>query len=613
VKKGEYAVKLFQRLIPMVLLAFIAACSSVPVPTGDTAPHEAVMAQAAPAGALLRTGWSIQYGTNAASKDSFSVILDGNERTVWTSVDNQNREMAIRFDLGAVRTFDKLVLEAGVASPNYLRSYNIYLSNDPNNWYPRVKIGDNVTKTRLEINLGQQSGRYLTIQNGYNANSGTPWSIAEMWLVDSSKVTTPSGFSVTRAINAEVKVDDRQNGLPLSSTEIKKFKTAGLDTVRLMTDPTVYMQVDGSFSPNANPSRNAPALKDAMDNALGAGLRVVVDVHTYVEFPGLKTKFNDVVLCGSTENKRKFDRFLETLARYLATTYTDKSKVALELLNEPNDNGCPTLASSYPTRLTEMYKAARRGSSNLMLVLSPLGNSSIFELKNIKPFADINTIYTIHYYTSLTFTHQAARFTERKFAFMSGITYPARPQDFNPAWSRALARINAAPVTAPRSDGYQYPETVLNEADRAAMRTLVEKELRCYFEGNKNNTRPGCYYPNPYSRGDTDYAFSEAATWAATNKIAPSRIWLGEFGVLSWDQRVVGEPRYEGAPDADRALWIKDVREVAQSKGFGWAYFVHCCGGYSITTNHTYLGQPLAPWDRRIVEALGLKQPEIIP
>jgi endoglucanase len=589
---------LYFLLISLLLGGVLGACSSS---TPDT-----LQAQVAPVGALARTGWKAQYG--AASKDSFSVILDGNERTVWTSTENQNREMAIRFDLGAVRTFDRLVLEAGIGSKNYLRSYNIYVSNDPNNWYPRVKVGDKVTSTRLVLNLGKQSGRYLTIQNGYNANSGTPWSVAELWLVDSSQATAFNGFSIKRAINAEVKVDDRQNGLPLSTTEIQKFKTAGLDTVRLMTDPTVYMQADGTFSPNANAQRNAPALKEAINNALSAGLKVVVDVHTYYNFPGLDTKFNDVVLCGSTENKRKFDRFLETLTSYLASTY-DKSKVALELLNEPNTNGCPTLASTYQTRLTEMYNAARRGSSSLMLVLSPLGNSSIFDLKNIKPFQDINTIYTLHYYTSLTFTHQAARFTERKFAFFSGITYPARPQDFNAAWSRALARINKAPITAPRADGYQYPETVSSEADRAAMRTLVENELRCYFEGNKNNTVPGCFYPNPYSRGDTDYAFNEAASWAATNKIAPSRMWLGEFGALSWDQRVANEPRYEGAPDADRALWVKDVREVAEAKGFSWAYFVHCCGGYSITTNHIYLGRPLAPWDSRIVQALGLQQP----
>ena len=552
-----------------------------------------------PAGALERTGWNALYGP--ASQSDLAGILDNSLATSWISSANQDNSMGIHIDLGAERSFDKLVLEAGAGSANFLRSLNVFLSSTPGPWGRAVKSVEGVNSTRLELDLGAQSGRYITLQSG-SANPGVPWSIAELWLVNSAK---PAPFAVKRSINIGVVRDDKIENLPLPQSQVSRFKTAGFDSLRVMTDPAIYMDVNGNFIAGAVPGRNAPALDTALRNALDAGLKVVVDLHSYENFPGTNTQFNQSVLCKGA--MPKYERFLEQLARYLATQYS-KSDVALELMNEPNTNGCDGL--DYPPQLKKMYDAARRGSSDLTLVLSPLGNSSVFELQNIAPLPsaqnpDPNTIYTVHYYSALAFTHQTASWDAKKFAFLSRIPYPASTSSFAATWPRIKASIENAPIN--NADA-RPTLTVRSEAERAEAKAGAEAELRCYFDGD-------CWYGKgrPAGRGDVIDAANRVKNWTTQYNIPPSRIWLGEFGalgdtVLNWVQPSSQNKSFGAAPE-DRARWTKDVRDVFEQYGFGWAYFAYCCGGFGIVSDPKFLNANIQDWNPSIVDALGLTMP----
>ena len=175
---------------------FLAACSSS-MGAGKTTDfvNDAGLFQnqAAPSNALARNAWRIGSAPSGSSTggNSTAVILDGKESSIWTSSANQVNTMALQVDLGSVQNFKKLVLEAG-NKKNFLRSYNIYVSSNPNSWGDWITGGSGNTKARLELDLGAQSGRYLTIQNGYDT-PGVPWSIAELWLTGATSVTpTPN-------------------------------------------------------------------------------------------------------------------------------------------------------------------------------------------------------------------------------------------------------------------------------------------------------------------------------------------------------------------------------------------------------------------------------------
>ena len=182
----------------IVTAAFLAACNSSPEPISIQSLGQnggTLSVQAAPVNVLPRSGWTVR--SSSPSANNAATILDGSETTAWTSSAVQTNGLYLQIDLGAVRNFDKIVLEAGAGSQNFLRSYNVYLSSVDNDWGPLLTSGDGNTTTRLEIPLGARSGRYLTIQSGYDT-PGKPWGLAELWLTSAVVPPPPPAPTGTR-------------------------------------------------------------------------------------------------------------------------------------------------------------------------------------------------------------------------------------------------------------------------------------------------------------------------------------------------------------------------------------------------------------------------------
>ncbi|MEA2989492.1 MAG: endoglucanase, partial [Alphaproteobacteria bacterium] len=104
------------------------------------------------------------------------------------------------------------------------------------------------------------------------------------------------------------------------------------------------------------------------------------------------------------------------------------------------------------------------------------------------------------------------------------------------------------------------------------------------------------YRKSSFDRRAIAQSFDRIAGWARDHRVPSERVLLGEFGARRQEGRI-GASR-----DAERARWIRDVREEAEARGFAWAAWVYRgSGGFSLVRHEE--GTELDP---TMIDALGL-------
>ena len=354
-----------------------------------------------------------------------------------------------------------------------------------------------------------------------------------------------------------------------------RMKALGLEFVRLPIDPIFFMGADGTFGPRSG------ELNTAIKNLNAAGLKVIVDMHSFSKFPGTDRDFTQSVVCGG-QPLAKFEKFLTGIAAFLDKQ--DKAKVVLELLNEPN-NPCGTTVN-WPATLERLRKAARTGSSNLTLVLSGEDWGGIYALGPLPKITDPNIIYSVHYYGPLEFSHQGATWIDEYFSALENVPYPVTKRSLAAIWPKIEANIAGNP----------------DITNKPKARADAKSTLECYY----GMAGSGC---TAYGSQSINDAFNNVVTQAARLGVPASRILLGEFGVQGkWTDPWRKEPYkvFNAAQLEDRATWIKEVRTIAQGKGFSTAMWMfNDTGGWTAFNNST---NPPS-FEPSIIDALGLKKP----
>ncbi len=153
---------------------------------------------------------------------------------------------------------------------------------------------------------------------------------------------------------------------------------------------------------------------------------------------------------------------------------------------------------------------------------------------------DPHTLFTFHFYYPTLFVFQShGSLPDLRTA--ADIAYPSRltsPTDSLNALGRRLALWHVSP----KERDADYRIAALNLAQ---YRTLN------------------------FDRSTIGDIFGRIAIWAGFHGIAADRIVLGEFNVV----RRYGS--YEGARDADRFRWLRDVHDAAEDSGFGWCIWAY--------------------------------------
>ncbi|GIH17152.1 discoidin domain-containing protein [Rugosimonospora africana] len=157
---------------------------------GYTLPTGATLTPPTSQRALSRDGWSVSASASSPD-DPAGNAIDGDPATRWSTGHGMTPGDWFQLDLGAPRTFDKLVLDTSGSSGDFVRQYQVLVSDDGVTWSDPIATGPGATVT--QILTPPVTARFVRVVN--QANSGSWWSIHELNVFAPGPTTTAAAGS----------------------------------------------------------------------------------------------------------------------------------------------------------------------------------------------------------------------------------------------------------------------------------------------------------------------------------------------------------------------------------------------------------------------------------
>lgn len=214
-------------------------------------------------------------------------------------------------------------------------------------------------------------------------------------------------------------------------------------------------------------------------------------------------------------------------------------RLVLEPLNEPEAD--EPLGSR--ALLTALVADIRTILPQHTLVAEGHGFAGVAELEALHPLADRNIVYGFHFYEPHNFTHQGATWGPPLWKLLRLWPYPSSPE-------------RVAPLLP-------------------TVRPEVRDALKWHGEERWHRERIAAQ-------------IARAAQWGHRHGV---RVWCGEFGALK-----------KRAAPADRAAWLRDVRETLEAERIPWTHWDYA-GDFGVVSGKR--GERKI--DRVAAEALGLR------
>jgi len=344
--------------------------------------------------------------------------------------------------------------------------------------------------------------------------------------------------------------------------DLARLRAAGFDFLRLPVDPGPFLALSGAA--------RAGLLRDLMDAVAAirdADLAVVVNVQAN----GATHHWNPDNLYASPRAPLypAYRGFVAELAGRLGAMWA--GRIALEPVNEP-PQACG--ATTWTALQDELLGLARREAAHLTLVAGGACGSMVPGLVALDPaplarFAPL--LFTFHFYEPYLFSHQGAPWMrEPVYRALNAVPWPASAGSLERTLAAVRRRMDA--------------DTALAAPAKAEAYAITKAKLAEYFAAQPD-------------RRFVAHHLSAVRDWADRHGIPAHRILMGEFGALRSDAR------YVAAGAADRARYIRDVRETAEADGFAWAFW-NLFDGMGLMDDAT------RRFDPAIIDALGLALPK---
>jgi endoglucanase len=206
-----------------------------------------------------------------------------------------------------------------------------------------------------------------------------------------------------------------ERGQAVSVAELRMLAGLGLDHVRIPLDPLVC----GWQLHAGAPMPFMPALREALTQAIDAGLAVVLDLHLE---PSDKVRVEE-----SGDAQAAVADLWSRLARALADL--PMQRLVFELFNEPQFYGAA--AWRWPSFQRRLLQAVRGPAPRHRVLLSGNRGGSLDGLEALAPLPDPAVAYTFHYYEPMLFTHQGAHWMDPRWTTAGlhrDVRYPAAAQ-----------------------------------------------------------------------------------------------------------------------------------------------------------------------------------------
>jgi endoglucanase len=296
---------------------------------------------------------------------------------------------------------------------------------------------------------------------------------------------------------------DSMPARPPDRDMLAQLRQRGFTHIRL---PVTAERIMAAFSAPDAVKRQLDELDGALTVLADLGYGVSLDLHPGERLGRMQT--NDPALA--------FD-LIDATWRSLARRYANRSpdRLYFELLNEPK--GPP---SPWATQAARLVATIRREAPNHTLIYGPANFQRIDALQELRPLADRNIVYAVHFYDPMIFTHQGLDWSDDPLRYLAGIPFPARASD--PDVTRLVDSLSLQ--------------------GRGAAVALVKRQLTA-----------------PWTEERVASEIASAGAWAERFQ---RPVIINEFGVLGW----------KTAP-ADRARWLRTVRMAAERHCIGWTHW----------------------------------------
>ena len=336
--------------------------------------------------------------------------------------------------------------------------------------------------------------------------------------------------------------------------DLRLLRSAGFDHVRLPVSELLLLEEEEEGAGLA-------AVAAAVRLALDAGLAAVVDLHPTPAFKAAVA--GDGALEGlgfrralASAPVGPLEAVWARLAAALAGL--DPERVFLEVMNEPTFADPRAWQAVQGRALAVMRAAAPRhtlvASANMRA--SAANWDAVDALYELRPYADCNIVYNLHYYEPFLFTHQGATWGNSAVTSrVRGLPYPPR--------LGTMAEVEVADA-----DAENEPEAF---AAAGAVKAAAD------------------YLASGFDFPDLMDAATEIAAWDHSFAVP---VTVNEIGA------------FEAADLASRARYLEAVTRALEGRGLGWTLWA-LNGGFGLYTDHgDWAGEGPRQLQGELLEAL---------